>query len=90
METMNFGDALKQLKVGGKVARLGWNGGVGIYIELQVPDDGSKMTFPYIYIDTTALDEFTSVWAPKGRVPWAPGQADVLAEDWCLVEWLVD
>lgn len=48
---MNFGKALEALKEGKKVARAGWNG-KGIYIELQLPDQHSKMTLPYIYPDT--------------------------------------
>lgn len=51
---MNFSQALDALKLGSKVARSGWNG-KGIFIELQVPDAHSKMTHPYIYIDTTGL-----------------------------------
>ena len=34
--------------------RQGWNG-KGVFIKLQVPDEHSKMTSPYIYIDTTGL-----------------------------------
>lgn len=43
-----------------------------MYLELQVPDAGSKMGEPYIYIRTV-----------KGTlVPWTPSQTDVLATDW--------
>lgn len=79
---MRFGDALEQLKFGNRVTRLGWNG-KGIFIELQVPDENSKMTQPYIYIDTLGL-ETTNPAAPKGRVPWLASQTDMLAEDWIL------
>jgi len=77
---MGFGDAIKLLKEGKKVARRGWNG-KGIFIELQVPDEYSKMTHPYIFIDTTGL-QTDNPDAPKNRVPWAPSQTDLLAEDW--------
>lgn len=77
---MNFGQALQELKNGNKVARLGWNG-KGIFIELQVPDENSKMTSPYIFIDTTGL-QTNNEMAPKSRVPWLASQTDMLAEDW--------
>lgn len=81
---MNFGKAIEALKEGKKVARKGWNG-KGIFIELQVPDEYSKMTHPYIYIDTTGL-QTDNPDAPKDRVPWLASQTDMLAEDWMIVE----
>ena len=82
-DTFDFGSALKMLKCGRKVARKGWNG-KGIYIELQSPDENSKMTLPYIYIVTNGLVT-DNPDAPKGVVPWLASQTDMLAEDWCLV-----
>lgn len=78
--TFNFGEAIKYLKRGMKVARKGWNG-KGIFLELQVPDKHSKMTHPYIYIDTTGL-QTDNEHAPKNLVPWLASQTDMLAEDW--------
>lgn len=80
---MNFGQALEALKLGSRVARMGWNG-KGIFIELQRPDAHSKMTRPYIYIDTIGL-QTTNPDAPKDRVPWLASQTDMLAEDWVIV-----
>lgn len=80
---MNFGSALEALKRGDKVARAGWNG-KGIFLELQTPDESSKMTQPYIYIDTLGL-QTNNPKAPKGRVPWLASQTDMLAEDWEVV-----
>ena len=77
---MNFGQALETLKTGGRVARSGWNG-KGIFIELQRPDANSKMTHPYIYINTTGL-QTDNPDAPKNLVPWLASQTDMLAEDW--------
>ncbi|MDA1834809.1 DUF2829 domain-containing protein [Bacillus cereus group sp. BY142LC] len=77
---MNFGSALELLKQGEKVARKGWNG-KGIFLELQRPDEHSKMTHPYIYIDTTGL-QTNNEHAPKSRVPWLASQTDMLANDW--------
>ncbi len=81
---LSFGDAIYFLKNGKKIARSGWNG-KGIFIELQVPDKSSKMTHPYIFIDTTGL-ETTNEKAPKSRVPWLASQTDMLSEDWCILE----
>ena len=77
---MDFGWALNQLKAGKSVCRLGWNG-KGIYIELQRPDEHSKMTQPYIYIVTTGLVS-DNPNALRGVVPWLASQTDMLAEDW--------
>ena len=81
---MNFSEALKHLKAGKKVSRAGWNG-KGLHIAMQVPDKNSKMTQPYLYIDTTGLRAIGKT-PPKGVVPWAPSQTDILAEDWQLVD----
>lgn len=83
-ETFNFGTAIELLKEGYKVARKGWNG-KGIYLELQRPDEHSKMTLPYIYIVTTKLVT-DNPDAPKGVVPWLASQTDMLAEDWVKVD----
>lgn len=69
--THDFGWALKQLRNGDSVARSGWNS-PGQFLTLQVPDEGSKMTLPYIYIRTVQGD----------LVPWLASQTDLLATDW--------
>ena len=76
----DFGWALDRMRRGFKVRRRGWNG-KGIFIKLQVPDGNSKMTSPYIYIDTTGLQS-TNPDAPRSCVPWLASQTDMLAEDW--------
>ncbi len=77
-----FGQVIEALKKGQIASRLGWNG-KGIFIELQVPDEHSKMTSPYIFIDTTGL-QTDNPDAPKSRVPWLASQTDMLAEDWII------
>lgn len=69
-----FGAAVEALKSGKRVSRAGWNG-KGMWLELQVPDEHSKMSLPYIYMYT----------ACQNRVPWLASQTDVLAEDWAVV-----
>lgn len=80
----NFSWALNRLKDGQRMRRRGWNG-KGIFIELQRPDAYSKMTSPYIYINTTGLQSDNED-APRSRVPWFPSQTDLMAEDWEVVE----
>lgn len=82
--TFNFGEAIKYLKRGLKVARKGWNG-KGIYLEMQKPDEHSKMTLPYVYIVTNNLIS-DNPDAPRGVVPWLASQTDMLAEDWVFVD----
>ena len=74
-ELFGFDKAIQLLKEGAKLQRAGWNG-KGQHIELQRPDENSKMTLPYIYITTVQGD----------RVPWLASQTDMLAEDWKVVE----
>ena len=77
---MDFGKALHELKCGRQVARTGWNG-VGLWLELQTPDENSKMTLPYIYINYPDDAKNT----PGAKVPWLASQTDLLAEDWVNV-----
>lgn len=74
MNRLTFGQAIEAVKAGDAVAREGWNG-KGMWIALQVPDDNSKMTLPYIYMRTVQAD----------LVPWLASQTDMLAIDWCVV-----
>ena len=68
---MDIGQAVNRLRSGDKIARAGWNG-KGQYVELQVPDEDSKMTLPYVFIHTVQGD----------LVPWLCSQTDLLANDW--------
>lgn len=70
---MTFSQALEAIKTGARVARNGWNG-KGMWIALQLPGEGSKMTLPYIYMSTVT----------GALVPWLASQTDLLAEDWVL------
>lgn len=70
----NIGNVVAALKEGQIVARRGWNG-KGMYIALQSPDEHSFMTEPYVYMKT----------AQSGRIPWLCSQADLLADDWEVI-----
>lgn len=75
---LDFGGALIGLRSGSKLQREGWNG-KGMWLELQVPDEHSKMTLPYIYLNYPAGSE---AYPEGARVPWLASQTDLLAEDW--------
>lgn len=70
----SIGWAVKELYHKNRVAREGWNG-KNMYLELQVPDEHSKMTEPYVYLN----------FASGHRIPWNCSQADLLAHDWQIV-----
>lgn len=72
---MDFGDAVKAIKRGRRVTCDNWNG-KDMYLELQVPDENSKMTLPYIYMKT----------AQGGLVPWLASQTDILSNAWVIIE----
>jgi len=73
-EDHDMGWALQQLKAGKRVGRVS-DRGVGNILELQVPDEHSKMTLPYVYASTIYSD----------LVPWQPSQIDLLANDWYVI-----
>lgn len=70
-----FDLALCYLKEGRRVQRAGWNG-KGMWLELQVPDEYSKMRRPYIFMSPIDGE----------LVPWVASQTDLLAEDWSFHE----
>ena len=75
LQEKRFEFALSMLREGNRVSRSGWNG-KGQFLELQRPDENSKMTLPYIYIHTVVGD----------LVPWIASQSDLLGEDWMEAE----
>lgn len=94
MELLNFSDALHFLKKGAKIARLGWNGkGMwlvlveGSRVELRPGspyavalnnDDQSHVTIKAHIDMRTATGEM--------QPGWLASQADMLADDWVIVE----
>lgn len=88
---MNFSQILTNLKSGRSAFRTGWNG-TGMFITLQVPDENSKMTNPYLYMTCPvgSTKQFGEGEIPatnmiERRIPWLCSQTDLLAEDWELV-----
>lgn len=75
LSSFGFGEALRLLKAGRRVQREGWNG-KGMWLALEIPDEHSKMTLPYIFMSTAQGD----------LVPWLASQTDILADDWRTAE----
>ena len=87
-EDMTFGDALEAMKRGERVARNGWNG-KGMYIFLaHEPDfvtDADISAFDQQEVevgDMLVMKTAQNTFQPG----WLASQADMLAEDWYIVE----
>jgi len=76
----NFGDALDAVKKGASIQRAGWNGS-GLLVKAQFPDENSKMTLPYLYIEYPKDAKTT----PGAKCPWLASQTDIMAEDWAVL-----
>ena len=88
---MNFGLALEAAKMGKKIARAGWNGhGKGMYVFLANEDisfttDANLREF--LDEEVTVHGMMVMRTAQKTLAPgWLASQADMLAEDWYVVE----
>lgn len=77
--TFSFGEAIKYLKRGLKVARKGWNG-KGMYLFLA---DGEDLTSCISSGDFKCTSSVCMKTAQNNIcVGWLASQADMLAEDW--------
>ena len=75
---MTFGQAIEALKAGKRVSRAGWNGkGMWLALTKKFVPTGDLPCQPYIVMWTAAAQ-----WQPG----WLASQADMLAEDWQVVE----
>ena len=80
---MNFGEAVKMMNAGHKVARDGWNG-KGMFLFLVA---GNSWNFE---CDIEGVDEIDTLpficmkTADNKLIPWLASQTDVLAEDWLV------
>lgn len=84
---MNFGLAIEAAKKGRKIARKGWNG-KGQYVELAsgiayVGPDGKIVNAEHEAIGNRAL---AFVGTSGVQMGWLASQADMLADDWEIVE----
>lgn len=87
---LSFGLAIEALKLGQRVARTGWNG-KGMFLFL-VAGSRFKVNRPPllgIYPEGTEIDYHAHIDMKTAQgyvVPWLASQADMLADDWQIVE----
>ncbi len=85
--TFGFGEAIKYLKRGLKVARKGWNG-KNQHIELAT--NISYMTADHVVFncnhDVIGNNAIAFVGTSGIQMGWLASQADMLAEDWIFAE----
>lgn len=83
---MDFGQALQAMKDGNAVSRTEWNEeGLNARMRLQVPDEHSKMTKPYFYMDYM-LTNAETLDVEFIREPAVLASGNILANDWYVVE----
>jgi hypothetical protein len=75
---MDFGEATDCALRGDCVAREGWNG-KGMKLMAQLPDENSKMTVPYFYLEIPECEEGVR------RIPYTPTMIDTMSGDWLIV-----
>lgn len=68
-----FGVALEAMKAGYCVRLPQWQDDVKI--KAQFPDENSKMTAPYLYVESRF-----------GRVPWKETMIELFSEEWEVVK----
>ena len=84
---MNFGEALEALKQGKKVQRDGWNG-KNQYIELATNISYTNTNNEIINAnhDSMGNKAIAFVGTSGVQLGWLASQADMLSNDWKLVE----
>lgn len=84
---MDFGRAIQLLKVGQRVQRQGWNG-KNQYIELATNISYKNANNEIVNAEHDAIGNKAIAFVGTSGVQlgWLASQADMLAEDWEIVE----
>lgn len=84
--TFSFGDAIKYLKRGLKVARKGWNG-KNQYIQLATGISYKEADGEIVNCEHDAIGNMAIAFVGTSGVQmgWLASQADMLADDWVFV-----
>ena len=84
---MDFGKAIQLLKAGQRVQRQGWNG-KNQYIELATSISYKNANNEIVNAEHDALGNKAIAFVGTSGVQlgWLASQADMLAEDWKIVE----
>ena len=70
---LSFGTAFEAVKKGKGMRLPQW--GQDVVIRAQYPDERSKMTAPYLYVESMF-----------GRVPWKETMIELFSEHWEIVD----
>lgn len=86
-DTYSFGDAINFLKAGKKVARKGWNG-KNQYIQIATGISYKAASGEVVNCEHDAIGNKAIAFVGTSGVQmgWLASQADMLAEDWYVVE----
>lgn len=96
MKTFDFGEALRLLKAGKKVARINWNG-KGMFLFLlpagNIPKAAIHDSTLRAVLEHNGKDSFEACASIRMKTAddkiltgWLASQTDMLAEDWVEVE----
>lgn len=82
-EDLSFAEALKLLLSGVRMSARFLPD--TIYIELQMPDEHSMNTEPYLKMVTVMQEDGKPDW--KKCVPWEPGHRSLFSNEWYTSKW---
>lgn len=87
IQTFTFGEAVRRLKAGEKVARKGWNG-KNQYIQLATSISYKTTEGEIVNCEHDAIGNKAIAFVGTSGVQmgWLASQADMLAEDWCSAQ----
>jgi len=69
---MNFGKAFEEIQKGKSMRLPGWS--EDVKIKVQFPDKNSKMTAPYLYVESR-----------YGMVPWEEIMIELFSKEWEVI-----
>lgn len=98
-EFVSFGEAVRALKEGKRVARNGWNH-KGLFVFMQVPSEIGLESVPKMQsLPQSVKDEFIRrsgdiryhnqmalVYPDNSISGWSPSGTDALSEDWIILD----
>ena len=84
---MDFGKAIEAMRMSKKVARKGWNG-KNQYIQLATGISYKSMSGEIVNCEHEAIGNKAIVFVGTSGVQmgWLASQADMLADDWMIVD----
>ena len=78
----DFSEALRRMKAGVACTRKGWNN-PSISVHVQTPDEHSKMTMPYLFMEKK---NHAGIAGHTARFPLDLSAESIFAEDWMDAE----